>query len=77
MTEFIGFRLERHNRHMAAVRAVQRRGQYDRLLGRAIAEHRLWDRQDVLTDRERETLALLVDLRDDLAQRMRAEGQKP
>ena len=53
----IGYRLERHNKHMAAVRAVQRRGHYDRVQ-RAIAEHRLWDRQGVLTKRERDTLAL-------------------
>lgn len=76
MREHIGYRMERLNRHMAAVRAVQRRGSLERLQ-RAIAEHRMWDRQGVLSERERETLALLVDMRDEQMQRMQEDGQEP
>jgi len=76
MTEHIGYRLERHNAHMAAVRACQRRGQLERV-GQAIARHQTWDRAGVLSARERETLGLLVALHDEIAAEMRAEGQEP
>lgn len=76
MTEHIGYRLERHNAHMAAVCARQRRGQLERV-GQAIARLQSWDRAGVLSERERETLGLLLDLHKEIAAEMRAEGQEP
>jgi hypothetical protein len=74
--EFVGYRMRRHLEHMARVRAVQRRGQYDRVQA-TLAKHLAWKSQGILGATGEETLALLVDMRDDLAQRMRDEGQEP
>ena len=74
--QFQGYRMQRHVEQMAAVRAVQRRGQYDRVQA-VIATHLAWTRQGVLGATGEETLAVLIETRDDLADRMRAEGQEP
>jgi hypothetical protein len=74
--EFVGYRMQRHLEHMARVRAVQRRSRYDRVQSQ-LAVHLAWQRQGILGATGEETLALLVDLRDDIVERMKAEGQEP
>lgn len=76
MSGQIGYRMERHLEHLAAARAVQRRGQYDRVQA-AIAKRLTWRRLGILGSTEEETLAVLIEMRDDIPARMLEEGQEP
>ncbi len=76
MRTHIGYRMERHNAHMAAVWASQRRGQLQRVQ-RVIAQHEAWRRAGILGEGEADTLKTLYELRDELVGEMRANGQEP
>ena len=72
----IGYRLERHNAHMAAVRAIQRRHQLQRVES-VLARHEAWRRTGVQLEGDAESVAALIDMRDDLIAEMTATGQQP
>ena len=76
MNEHVGYRLERHNAHMATVRAVQRRGQLERL-ERVVAQIQAWQGRGFGLDGDLETIAMLKEVREDLLAEMRRNGQLP
>ena len=61
----IGYRMERHNAHMAAVRAVQRSHQLQRV-ERVLAQHVAWRRAGLQLEGDTETIATLHEMRDEL-----------
>lgn len=73
---------DRHNAHMQAVRAIQRRNHYERCCLK-IATFMEWERQAQarntrgLSDHEREQLLILVQMRDELRAEMEKAGQQP
>ncbi len=72
----VGYRMERHNAHMAAVRAVQRRHQLERLRC-VLVQYVTWQQMGILPRDGDGTIAELRQLHTDIEAQMRAEGQEP
>ncbi len=73
---FLGHRHERHCAHIAAVRAVQRRHQLQRV-ERVLAQHEAWRRAGMVLDGDAETVDALGEMHEELVAEMLAEGQQP
>ena len=78
--DFLGHRHERHNAHISAVRAVQRRHQLQRV-ERVLAQHEAWRRMGVDPEGAAETVNALNEMHEELVAEMLAEmlaeGQQP
>ncbi len=72
----VGYRLERHNAHMAAVRAVQRRNRLERVRC-VLHQYTGWLHAGLLPGDGEDTIHQLRLLREDIEAEMVAEGQQP
>lgn len=72
----VGYRMERHNAHMAAVCAVQLRHQLERV-ERVLAQHEAWQRLRQNQEGAAETIAMLNEMQDELVAEMMVAGQQP